>query len=206
LRVHIIGILGNMGRRYEAILRTYGYKVTGEDIGLVDAGGSGNAQGYIVATPTDTHIDVLKRIAHRGKPILCEKPLSKDLDALEKILHFCDAEKTKLSMVSQYDYLIDEVGEGLTSYDYFKHGSDGLYWDCINIVKHARGKVELRETSPVWQCQINGQRIQPGLMDMAYIEMILDWVKNPSPTDLGAIWDAHKKVADLEAEAKCKLS
>lgn len=36
--------------------------------------------GIIIATPTNTHVDLILRFAEKGTPILCEKPLDLDLD------------------------------------------------------------------------------------------------------------------------------
>lgn len=207
MRVYIIGCMGNMASRYISILESLGHTWTGTDAGSDFVAPAINADAVIVATPTATHVDILKALKDCGKPILCEKPLSKDLDALGSVLADLQVAKTRLQMVSQYDYLIDDDFEGETVYDYFKSGADGLYWDCINVVKHARGKVRLANKSPVWTCQINGQKLNLGLMDRAYVEMIAGWLKRPSmPTDFDGIWTAHKKVHDLEAKAKWRLS
>lgn len=40
---------------------------------------AGNFDAAIVATPTDTHVDLVIALARAGKPILCEKPLDLDV-------------------------------------------------------------------------------------------------------------------------------
>jgi predicted dehydrogenase len=43
-------------------------------------------QGYVVATPTVTHFDVIENLAARGRPIFCEKPLCNELSDAESIV------------------------------------------------------------------------------------------------------------------------
>jgi predicted dehydrogenase len=42
--------------------------------------------GYVVATPTATHYEVIEQLASRGKPIYCEKPLTNDLAKAQDIV------------------------------------------------------------------------------------------------------------------------
>jgi hypothetical protein len=200
VKVYIVGYNGNMARRYRAILEVLGHETTGEDLDRVDIEGWERADAFIVATPTPTHAEILLRLKGCGRPILCEKPLTKSMTQLETVLSELKRAGTRLQMVSQYDYLVDPAAEGETAYDYFRHGADGLFWDCINIVKHAKGAVLLAEKSPVWKCTINGQALNIRDMDTAYVQMIDHWLKDPTRTDYDEIFNTHKKVADLEAK------
>src|SRR6202140_558698 len=38
----------------------------------------------LIATPTNTHVDYLKRVAEAGKAIYCEKPIGLDYEEAEK--------------------------------------------------------------------------------------------------------------------------
>ncbi|MBR9651333.1 inositol 2-dehydrogenase [Thalassovita aquimarina] len=40
----------------------------------------------IIATPTDTHVDYIERVARAGKPIYCEKPLDQTLERVEQAM------------------------------------------------------------------------------------------------------------------------
>jgi hypothetical protein len=212
VKVYIAGAKGNMGRRYSAILRHLGHEVSGFDLphfqGFGDdmaadiASEAEQSDAVIIATPTDTHARLLTFFRQCERPILCEKPISKNMKEVERLL--VQLQRSDFQMVSQYDYLIDDVDEGPTVYDYFRSGTDGIYWDCINVIKHAKGYVRVANDSPVWKCQINGQKLNLGLMDQAYVEMIRDWLANPRRTDVDGIWKAHKKVHDLEV--KCRAS
>lgn len=195
--IQIVGVNGNMAQRYGAILTHIHQDWSGWDVGQDIKDGD----GYIVATPTRTHVDVIRSLMHLGKPILCEKPVTKNLSDLEKLLYDCEKAGTKLQMISQYDYLLDRAKTGPTVYDYYKHGSDGLYWDCINIIYHAQSSVLLKEKSPIWTCIINGHQLSLSDMDRAYICMLTDWTHDPK-ADYDRIWRAHDKVYQMEVSCK----
>ena len=44
-------------------------------------------QAVVIATPTDTHVEYLKRAAHAGKAIYCEKPIGLDYKEAEQAVH-----------------------------------------------------------------------------------------------------------------------
>jgi hypothetical protein len=206
MKIYIYGYNGNMAKRYRAILHELGHTVGGIDIEDQEYGfAHEDADAYIVATPTAGHIDDLYALEFCGRPILCEKPITKDIEELEVLLEDFKKSGTKLQMVSQYDYLIDDISTGHTVYNYFKSGGDGLAWDCINIIKHAKGIISIRNNSPIWTCKINGQKLNISQMDAAYIEMIADWLGNPDRTDFNGILRAHKKAAELDNLWKTSL-
>jgi hypothetical protein len=151
--------------------------------------------GVIVATPTDTHFDILVKLSDIKNDIniLCEKPLTKGAFELAKI---CQLYKDKnLQMVMQYKDL-DLGGEGDSFYDYYNHGRDGLHWDCLQIVGLARGRVMLSEDSPYWKCRLNGADLDIKKMDYAYSMMLRRWFRNPKG-DLGFLTSIHDKVRDM---------
>lgn len=49
------------------------------------------ADGVLVATPTDTHPDVVRRAIAAGTPVLCEKPLAPDLSSMEALVDEIEA-------------------------------------------------------------------------------------------------------------------
>lgn len=205
MKVFILGHGGNMGHRYKTILRFLGHSAAGYDKA---AGKLGNfdieeADRVIIATPTVSHAGDLHLVIPYRKPILCEKPVSTDRHALNDILTFADTHSTLVSMVSQYDHMpFSRAKADLTKYDYFKHGGDGLYWDCINIIYHAKGRIALNNTSPIWRCSINGDPLNLADIDYSYIKMLDEWTANPQ-CGSDRIWAAHEKVRKLEAE-QCK--
>ena len=196
----ILGSRGGMGRRYTAILRHLGIEPVLFDLGdrlPVDF------DSVIVATPTAAHLNNIEDFAFCGVPILCEKPIATNVRQAIRACNLAASCGFDLEMVNQYAFIKGTPTQwpDLTSYNFYNHGRDGLYWDCINIIKHARDYVRVSNDSPVWKCMINGQKLNIGLMDRAYIEMIKDWLANlKQPTDYAGIWRAHKKVHDLEAK------
>ena len=203
MKVFIYGFNGNMGRRYRAILDHLGHECGGYDF---EGGGKRlfyfappQADCFLVASPTKTHCEILFDLKDCGRPILCEKPITKSMTQLEDLIAALKRAGTRLQMVSQYDYLGIPETAGETLYDYYRHGSDGLLWDCINIIWHAKGEIILGEKSPVWHCQINGKWLNLGDMDRAYVTMLEWWLKDPTEVHYDRILEAHQKVHKLEA-------
>lgn len=201
MRVYIYGIAGNMAGRYSAILHHLGHSIAGCD--LDDVGGSfgpEGSDGIIVATPTETHTAVIRHCLPFGKPILCEKPICKDLPELRGLMADVARSGVRLQMVSQYDHL-PRYGPGPddgSCYDYFRTGPDGLPWDALQIIWHAKDTPRLAALSPVWKCRLNGQRVSIADMDQAYVTEIKGWIAAPR-NDLSRIIESHEKVAALEA-------
>lgn len=65
---------------------------------LFDFDSSNPIDLVIIATPTNTHLDLIQDTLKRVKPkmILCEKPLSYNYDDAKKIIDLCEQSKTKL--------------------------------------------------------------------------------------------------------------
>ena len=194
-----------MGKRYQAILKHLNEPFEKYDPKLPNARfpDDGAFSRFIVASPTETHATWVKKLDAYGKPILCEKPLSKDLEEVEDIL----ACKSPITMMMQYWMLADKQSYGPSHYNYYHHGPDGMVWDCFQIIALAKGEVQIEETSPIWRCTINGRNIQRGHMDGAYVEFVRDWLKGNS-TPIGRIqlmlW--HKKVKEFEEKWNTKAS
>jgi hypothetical protein len=212
-KVLVVGYLGNMGKRYTTILEYLGIDWVGVDYKIwgnySDSKGKlkmlpkkfpqKDVDGIIIATPTNTHLNYLRTYKNAGVPLLCEKPITKDLLELAKVIDELGKSKTKVSMVNQYSYLQEAGTSGPTIYNYFKHGGDGLYWDCIQPIGLAKDAVLVGEDSPVWTCFLNGHKISLADMDAAYIEMMSDWVRGKHKTDLNELYRIHEKVAEMEA-------
>jgi hypothetical protein len=215
VNVLVVGGLGNMGRRYCAILKHLGHTPLPVDIDT-----SWPRAGYdhaIIATPTGLHalsvVEVMKKRGryHLGEGamhILCEKPVLTDLEALKKMYAWVEAEGGHLCCVNQYQYLLDMdyalMTKGDSWYSYYNSGRDGIHWDCFQIYALAGGKVTVDNESPFWSCGINGTLIRPGYMDQAYVEMIRDFLgekKNTWGKDI--VLKATQKI--LEA-MKCAKS
>lgn len=53
---------------------------------VASAGQLPDADGYVVATPTVTHAEVVGSLLPRGRPVFCEKPLTADEDAAARLV------------------------------------------------------------------------------------------------------------------------
>lgn len=201
-RLLIVGSEGAMGKRYSAIVnyinKTYekDYLVEHYDIKLNKTAPDYNSYQYIIlATPTDTHELCLKeliKIKYKGA-VLCEKPMIKNVPALRSIFD----SKLDVDMMFQYSYLIDskpfflkakdfEFNQSAntkleTTYDFYKtsNTTDGLYWDCMQIIGLHKGHVQhcnILNRSPIWHCQINDNLIDIHNMDIAYVNAVYKWL------------------------------
>lgn len=185
----VVGYKGNMGKRYTSILDYLGKSWTGVDYG--DDWPEEEFKGVLIATPTSNHLDDIYKASKYNCPILCEKPICIGIPEVEYV-------KDRLTMVNQYAYLHRKGNEGRTYYNYFKTGSDGLAWDCINIVGLAKSTVILSNNSPYWFCIINDFILDISKMDDAYIAMVSDWLAHKLP-NYDYLMEAHKKVLAYEA-------
>ena len=171
-----------MGRRYQAILRSLGVPVQRHDVpgqasGVYarDLARYHDVTGIIIASPTNTHADYVRGLALLGLPILCEKPLSTDLATVAELLRV----PGPLAMMAQYQCLDHGDTEGDTAYDFYHSGSDGLAWDCIQLLGLARGPVSLKAESPIWRCTLNGRRLSLDDVGTAYVDFVAHWLQDP---------------------------
>lgn len=63
-----------------ATARAVGARATTDIDSLLSAG---DVDAVLIASPTDTHVDMILRAAQAGKPILCEKPIDVDIGKVE---------------------------------------------------------------------------------------------------------------------------
>lgn len=178
-----------MGTRYSLILSRY-CKLSEDQIFRIDVQNSkedlyaalSRSNKVIVATPTQTHtellLDILSRVSGRNPPVdvLCEKPVVKTDAQLKQLLSW-HTSNARLYMVNQYNYAGKKRGQDrVTRYHYFNSGPDGLIWDCIQLIQLADQKIELDRAKPVWMCHINGSEVNRADVDLFYIRMILDFI------------------------------
>lgn len=183
-----------MGQRYRAILKHLDEAFDCADIKTQRAPKPlHDYERFIVATPTNTHSKIVNEIGPLRRPILCEKPLSKDLKEVLNMISVAP----RLSMMMQYRKLISAEVGGLSWYDYFRHGQDGLVWDCAQIIMLGTDDIVLREQSPIWNCGINGQQLSLSNMDDAYVRAVDDWLNGEKLPDLD-LFRWHKKVKEYE--------
>lgn len=204
-KILIIGSEGSMGRRYQSILKylkvdfgCYDIKIMGSypDFNKYDA--------FIVCTPTFDHEVTLLSLQKYNKPILCDKPIIKDSQKVAEIL----SGDIDLDIMFQYRELLNDIynwmDEPFSSYNYFRTGNDGLYWDCMQTIGLHRGSIDhlsIRNDSPVWECKINNEQLHLGMMDIAYVKYLSKWLKGHR-TPKEEIINYHWKVEEF---IKCQL-
>jgi hypothetical protein len=203
-KIAVVGGLGNMGKRYCAILKMLHIEHYVLDIVTTNPSSvTDDTTGIIIATPTEYHVKHLKYYAVYDKPILVEKPITKNKDELHEVL----ALPVPIRMINQYEYYvinrdpvkIESVGQELRStyYNYFKTGGDSLYWDVINIIGlTTNGKVKIGDDSPIWDCWINGLKLDIAKMDEAYCWNIEDWVRKYDDNK-AYIKKAHDRIFEI---------
>lgn len=209
----LVGSNGSMGKRYQAILRHLEKRFLPLDVetsllGVCEAVKQKDCKGVIIATPTNTHFEYCMALVPFGKPVLCEKPITKNLDELEQILLLAKTYKTPFDMTLQYKKLLSYYGaddmcgfEG-SHYNFYNHGKDGLVWDCLQTIALAKGFIKLDEKSPIWSCSINGVSLDINKMDRAYVDFVWDWIRNPGQQDFSFLKIAHLKAKKIEDEEK----
>lgn len=199
MRVLLVGAMGNMGKRYSVVLKYLGIDFYRRDKGVSDISDAdvlAKVSHIIIATPTATHIPLIRQYMPYRKPILCEKPICKDPAELNRVMKECEGYGVHLSMVSQYSELVQNTRIGWTYYNFFKHGDDSLVWDCIQIIGLARSGLDLADDSPIWKCRINGQSLSLADMDMAYVKFVEQWLKDPK-SDHGKLLAWHLKTQEM---------
>jgi hypothetical protein len=184
----VVGGNGNMGQRYRAILRSLDKAHYSVD--EFDAWPITGVEKVIIATPTKTHYELIRQAAeaYPQADILCEKPIVTSLSAWERLKAI--GSTARLYCVNQYAHLHAVCHDGMdreTYYNYFKHGSDGLAWDCFQLFGVAEGSIRLEESSPIWFCKINGGYCTLSDMDRAYVLMLRDFLG-----PMAKVWDAAK--------------
>lgn len=202
-KILIVGGMGNMGRRYQAILRyrdceTLIYDDIDASQGLLEQYAE-ECSAIIIATPTNTHLKLLRDLLKFKKPTLVEKPIAPSADAVEKIYAEYEAARVPLQMVNQYAFIEQSYAYDVTEYDFYNSGKDGLAWDCINLIGLAQSDVVLNRDSPYWRVILNGRRLNLQDVSDAYVTMISTWLQNMNKSDGDYAVMAHRKVEEYLA-------
>lgn len=192
-----------MGQRYQAIFKYLAHSICTVDKNHTESEIltlASHASRIILCTPTDTHFNFLEKLIPLEKPILCEKPITKKLTELEKILLLVDKYRTDFSMTFQYSELVDINRIGKSHYNYFRSGADGLFWDCLQIIALAKGDIEISNDSPIWRCMINGQLLSISEMDSAYVSFVRKWITGQIRQNPDMLFSIHQKTERLHNE------
>lgn len=226
----VVGGNGNMGRRYCKILGAHAI-----DHKILDLNNLHHAKflieecsKMIIATPTELHEQYIEKALDRGIDVLCEKPISKNLNFVRSL------RGKQVKMVNNYFYAygkalarqLKTIGEfelqwhkldGLrekriedTTYNYHYSGQDGIGWDCIQLIQYALGRVHFKNKSVVWSASINGVQLHLEDVLNGYTQMIIDFVTDTFPKqDWEKIIDAHQMaewITNFNETAKSSVS
>lgn len=210
-KILLMGSQGSIGRRYSAILKRIGQDACLYDIKsqrrLIDIS---DFDHIIIATPTETHVDILISITdfcHKYScpipAILCEKPVSTGvLNVIDLIPDF--------SMVFQYGTFFDKKeydnlewsqGDYVSSYSYYDTGKDGIFWDLIQVIGLHKGNIDslyVSTDSIVWDCTVNNKRLCMQEMQLSYLKMIQDWLSGERLLTKEQIKRIHQKVYEYK--------
>ena len=202
MSVLLIGGCGSIGKRYAAILKHLNQpfsicdpkEPTTPDIQAFDR--------WIIASPTDTHIDWCIKAIELKKTFLCEKPISKNLTECKAIKRMADDNNVKGALVCNYKYVLNNNmryrvhGSANLSYDYFNPG-DQLEWACSQLI-YLDPSVSLKSNSPKWEFRINRPSIDYEILEKSYISMIKDFIDG----NYGKLWDLEDGIKLTEAVLK----
>lgn len=191
--VLIIGGHGNMGRRYIEILSKMrcvkNISIYDQDDYITDLHYNRldkvieSNDFIIITTPTDLHGLYLTRALDKNKKVLCEKPITKELDELRSILNHENIKNFR--MVNNWEYAFKEAvsrneqaSSEDTIYNYHHSGNDGLGYDCIQLIYLAVGKLRLSNDSQSWYSYVNGFKIRKADVINGYNTMLINFLTN----------------------------
>jgi len=201
MKILIVGNLGSMGTRYQAICKHLGHEVIGMDLGHKTP--IPPVDRAIIATPTDTHKALCIATALTGIPFLCEKPVSKNPEEIEAIIGVCEKNKISTHMVCNWRFAggekIFNANEELVEYDYYNTGKDGFSWDMIQLIYLSKGIPKIKNKSPIFKAKISGVDIGLDTINNSYIAMIQAWIHFPEfMWTMEDAYYATKKVIEYE--------
>lgn len=179
--VAIYGAKGSIGKRWVAI-----FKYLNCNVVEIDCDSSTIAKKVahvcdyaVIATPTNTHISMLKHcLKYDYNRILCEKPLSQ-LDRTKdfKILK----DNPKIVVVNNWQYVFDDeelkIGKHNIEYNYFNCGKEDVYCNCFQPLAFAQD-IMISNNLPVFSCLIDNKTVTQAMFDESYIILAKKFISN----------------------------
>ncbi len=208
MSVALIGSEGSMGMRYQAVLAHLKEPFTPLDSTKNKESEIEKAvkesTRILIATPTKTHVEILRKYMPLKKPILCEKPVTKDIVEMIELHSWASKQGYSYNMVMQYKRLDIpfKTPDRWSHYNYFRPGKpeDGLAWNCMQTIALAQGPVWISDKSPVWECTVNGRSLSLANMDQAYVDEIRLWLIGALDQSMDEILQMHKKVHEWKEQ------
>ena len=69
-----------------------------QQMSLDDITNNDQIKGILICTPTDTHVDLIKRFLHTKKALFCEKPLDLNLRKVKKLVQLVSESKSQVML------------------------------------------------------------------------------------------------------------
>jgi hypothetical protein len=168
--VLIIGGKGSIGRRYQAVLKHLKRPFEIYDLG--DELPVGNISHVIITSPTEKHLEHVLMAMRYDCPILCEKPLSMDLNSAKKI-----AKLPNVYVVNNYAYVTRDAKS--IRYDFYNTGRDGFIWDLCQLVyiaKKNNAHLNIKRSSYTWTLIVDDEPVPYSMIEYSYRKMIQDFL------------------------------
>lgn len=188
LRILLIGGMGSIGSRYREILRQLGIAFE-----ILDTDGrdphfdvekyleTSKFDKVIICTPTHTHEEYVDMLLDLKKPLLCEKPVSKNTDVTLQLANKASYLNVPAFVVNNYAFIererpLKECFPRTLSYQYYNTGRDGLLWDCCQLVYLAfkeRAELRLDRKGAIWKFHLGDFEVPYRWVEESYYQMII---------------------------------
>ena len=73
-------------------------KYSCQQMSLEDITNNDQIKGILICTPTDTHVDLIKRFLYTKKAVFCEKPLDLNLRKVKKLVQLVSESKSQVML------------------------------------------------------------------------------------------------------------
>ena len=104
-KVHADTIQANSNAELAAIHDPINYEIDSlqkryscQQMSLDDITNNDQIKGVLICTPTDTHVDLIKRFLHTKKAVFCEKPLDLNLRKVKKLVQLVSESKSQVML------------------------------------------------------------------------------------------------------------
>lgn len=192
-KIMLIGSEGSIGRRYHGILRHLGVEVFTYD---TKVGGSqfledytmGACDGFIIASPTDTHVGWCYDLLRFKKPILCEKPVGVSVDQVRE-LYITDGALEHIYVVDNWVHMLggDVSTNHYIEYANFHTGNEKVEWNLAQPIFLTKdGSLTINLCQAFFGVNVFDKKKSYNTrdIDLSYVDMIVAWLQTGKTT-----WD-----------------